>query len=493
MAIWQAELRTGRSYQAHPRYLSYIPPETDVVNYLIGCAMLGVGTTPQGVNIAGVMEAKDQLGFPLYDDVTVQVARRSAKTTSIQAVFLGRSSRTPDYRTIQTAQDGTRASGVMKQMIKDLKRTDRREDKDRPWMDFASTGREYVQWDNDAHWHVVAPDPGSYRSKAASALWFDETGELDPVKTDDLEAGALPTMDTREDGQVVKSGTPGKVRLGMAWRTLEAARAKPESLGIVDYSVRESEVITPEQCADVEMWYRVHAGLACGLTKLATIQKRYDTMDLHKFTAEYLCAWPSDVTKSALDMDTYDEQTVAPETAPAEFTLAYDCEINGQAAAISGGWVAENGKHRMQLLDHRRGVNWLTEELYRAHKRHPRVRIAYDPIGQNAAVAMNLQRLKDFNNDVLLPVTMRDLSSAAALVAQGLDREEEDRQLQISEDETLRRAATNCVWRDSGDNRLFGRKGGNDVSGIISGSLALQVAVKTPRRRREALPDTLTG
>lgn len=493
MAIWQAEQKTGREYRAHPRYLSYIPPDTDVANYLIGVAMLGVSATPQGVNIAGVMEAKDSMGFPLYDDVTVQVARRSAKTTSIQAVFLGRSSRTPDYRVIQTAQDGTRASGVMKQMIKDLKRVDRRPDKERPWMDFASTGREYVEWSDGAHWHVVAPDPGSYRSKAASALWFDETGELDPVKTDDLEAGALPTMDTREDGQVVKSGTPGKVRLGMAWRTLEAARAKPEALGIVDYSVRESEVITPEQCADVDMWYRVHAGLACGLTKLATIQKRYDTMDLHKFTAEYLCAWPSDVTKSALDMDVYDEQTVAPQDAPQEFTLAYDCEINGQAAAISGGWVTDEGRNRMQLLDHRRGVNWLTEELYRAHKRWPRTKIRYDPIGQNAAVAMNLQRMKDFNNDALEPVTMRDLSSAAALVAQGLDKEADPRTLEISEDETLRRAATNCVWRDSGDNRLFGRKGGNDVSGIISGSLALQGAVKTPRRRREALPDTLTG
>ena len=488
MAIWAAEQRTGRTFRAEPRYLSPIPPKTDVANYLIGVAMLGVGPTPQGVNIAGVMEAKDSLGFPLYDDVTVQVARRSAKTTSVQAVFLGRSSRRDDYRTIQTAQDGTRASGVIKQMLKDMKRADRRDDKDRPWMDYASTGREYIEWDNGAHWHVVAPDPGSYRSKAADALWFDETGELDPVKTDDLEAGALPVMDTREDGQVVKSGTPGKVRLGMAWRTLEAARAKPTTLGIVDYSAKDSEAVTAEQISDPEMWFRVHPGLAAGLTKLATIQKRYDTMDLHKFIREYLCIWPADISKSALDMQAWAAQLVAPVAAPEDFALAFDCEITGQAGAISGGWVAGD-KHRIQLLDHRRGVNWMVEELSRAHFKHPRVRIAYDPIGQNAVIALGLQRVPRFNPAVLLPVSMRDLSAGAALVAQGLD----GGALEISEDGTLTKHAQNATWRDSGDNRLFGRKGGGDISGMVSGSLALQTALKARPARREALPPTVTG
>jgi len=451
--------------------------------------MLGVGATPQGVNVAGVMEAKDAQGFPLYDDVTVQIARRSAKTTSIQAVLLGRSSKRPDYRTIQTAQDGTRASGVITQMIKDMKRVDRRDVKERPWRDFASTGREYVEWDEGAHWHVVAPDPASFRSKAADAIWFDETGELDPVKTDDLEAGALPVMDTREDGQVIKSGTPGKVRAGMAWRTLEAARANPGALGIVDYSAKESEVVTAENIQDQSMWYRVHAGLAAGLTKLATIQKRYETMDLHKFIREYLCVWPSDVTKSALDMERFAEQLVAPEAAPDDFALAFDCEISGQAGAISGGWVRPDGVHRMQLLDHRRGVQWMVEELSKAHFANPRARIAYDPIGQNSVIALGLQRVQRFNPKVLVPVTMKDLSAGAALVAQGLD----GRTLEISEDGTMTKAAQNATWRDSGDNRLFGRKGGADISGMISGSLALQTAVKTPTQRREALPPTVTG
>jgi hypothetical protein len=205
MAVWAAEQRTRRTFRAEPAYLSPIPPDTDVSAYLTGLDMLGVGMTPQGVNVAGVMEALDDDGLPLYDDVTIQIARRSAKTTSVQAVFLGRSSSRRGYRTIQTAQDGTRASGVIKQMIRDIELTDPREPKTRDWLSYASTGREYLEWNNGAHWHVVPPDPGSFRSKAADAIWFDETGELDPLKTADLRR-----WDRK--GLITAARTPGGYR-----------------------------------------------------------------------------------------------------------------------------------------------------------------------------------------------------------------------------------------------------------------------------------------
>lgn len=490
MAVWAAEQRTGRTFLAVPAYLSPIPARTDVSAYLIGLDMLGVGMTPQGVNVAGVMEALDDDGLPLYDDVTIQIARRSAKTTSVQAVLLGRSARRRGYRSIQTAQDGTRASGVIKQMIRDMELVDTREPKTREWQTFASTGREYLEWTHGAHWHVVPPDPGSFRSKAADLIWFDETGELDPAKTGDLEAGALPVMDTRESGQVVKSGTPGKLRAGMAWNTLKAARDSPDTLGIVDYSAKESEVVTEDQIADPALWFRVHPGLASGLTKLKTIQKRYDTMDLHKFIREYLCVWPADMTKSALDLDRWDALTVDPADVPDDFALSFDCEISGQAAAISAGWVDPvTGKHRIQLIDHRRGVRWLTEELARASARFPRARISYDPIGQNSVVAMELQRVPKFRAAALKPMNLREMSAAAALIAQGLDAET----LEIGEDAVLRKAAENATWRESGDNRLFGRRGGADISGLIAGGNALHTAVQSRPRQRLAIPDTLTG
>jgi hypothetical protein len=143
----------------------------------------------------------------------------------------------------------------------------------------------------------------------------------------------------------------------------------------------------------------------------------------------------------------------------------------------------------MQLLDHRRGVNWMVEELARAHFRNPKAKIAYDPIGQNSVIALQLQRVERFNPKALVPVSMRELSAGAALVAQGLDA----RTLEISEDATMTKAATNATWRDSGDNRLFGRKGGGDISSIISGSLALHTAVKARPRGARKLPGTVTG
>ena len=213
-------------------------------------------------------------------------------------------------------------------------------------------------------------------------------------------------------------------------------------------------------------------------------------MDLAKFIREYLCVWPADLTKSALDMERWDALTVAPVDAPADFALCFDCEINGQSASISAGWVDPvTGKHRIQLLDKRRGVQWLTEELARGSAAFPRVRIAYDPIGQNAVVAMALQRVPKFRAAALKPMNLREMSAAAALVAQGLDGET----LEISEDSELRKDAEAATWRESGDNRLFGRRGGADISGMISGAGALHTAVQSRPRQRLTIPDTLTG
>lgn len=490
MAVWAAEQRTRRPFQCEPSYLSPAPADTDVSAYLLGLDMLGVGMTPQGVHIAAVMEARDPDGFPLYDDVTVQLARRSAKTTSIQAVLLGRSAIRRGYRTIQTAQDGTRASGVIKQMIREMELEDPRPVKERPWLTYSSTGREYLEWEHGAHWHVVPPDPSSFRSKAADAIWFDEAGELDPAKTSDLEAGALPVLDTRDDGQVAKSGTPGTVRAGMFWNALDAARGQPGTLGIVDYSAREADTVTDEQIADPALWLAHHPGLASGLTKLATIQKRHDTMDLSKFIREYLCVWPPDTSRSALDLDRFDALTVPAELEPPDgFALSYDCEMTGAAAAVSAGWVDPDGTRRAQLLEHRRGTGWVVEYLARANARFPRARIAYDPIGQNSVVALGLARVPKFRQTALKPLTLRDMSAAAAVVAQGLD----DETIRFGDDVVLRKSVENATWRSSGDSRLFGRRGGNDISGLISASAAVHTVVAERPRSRVAVPATVAG
>lgn len=478
--------------KAVPRYLSPIPAATDVSVAAAGYAMLGMELLPQGELVAGVLEAQRPDGRPLYKDVTVQIPRRATKTTTIQAVLLGRCTARKGYRVIQTAQDGTRASMVFMDMVRTMEMVDPRDAKDRDWKVFASTGREYIQWKNGSRWWVAPPKASSFRGLAADVLFFDEAGEYDLALTAELQAGALPVMDTRPHGQIIKAGTPGLSRDGLFWTSLEAARAKPEQYGIVDYSAKDSEVISEEQAGDPELWERVHPGYASGLTDLETLQQRWDTMDMPTFVREYLCVWPPDSTKSAFNMTAWGNSAVPRLEAPPEsagWALGYDVDIGASAAALAVGWFDADGHPHVQLIENLAGAHWLPDELQKAQAKNPYIEIGYDNIGDNIAVAQAVTRRARFNASRLKPLALRDVAASTATVASALDIGT----FQHGEDAALTTAVLNAVWRESGNSRLLGRKHGKSICCILACIHALAAAANAKPRTRVRIPEVVSA
>lgn len=477
--------------KAHPRYLSDISPAVDLTAAETGYALLGMDLLPQGRLVAGVLEDVRPDGRPRYKDVTVQIPRRATKTTTIQAVLLGRCTKRKGYRVIQTAQDGTRASMVFMDMVRTMEMVDPREPKERDWKVFASTGREYIQWKNGSRWWVAPPKASSFRGLAADALFFDEAGEYDLALTAELQAGALPVMDTRPMGQIIKAGTPGLSRDGLFWTSLEAARAQPDRYGIVDYSAKDSEVISEEQAGDPELWERVHPGYACGLTDLETLQQRWDTMDMPTFVREYLCVWPPDSSKSAFNMTDWDNSGTdaleAPDGLP--WALGYDVAIGSSASALAAGWFDADGYPHVQLLDHRAGAHWLPDELLKAQLKHPRIATGYDNIGDNIAVAQAVTRRPRYSARKLKALPLRDVAAATATVAAHLDQGT----FHHATDATLRQAVLNAVWRESNNSRLLGRKHGKDISPMLACIHALAAASTARTGSRLETPSAMTG
>jgi hypothetical protein len=492
-AVELANMATQGLLAARPAHRSPVPEGTDVAEAHQGAAMLGLPLTPQGVQVALLLNARDPFGRPLYDDCTIQIPRRATKTTSIQCTLLGRCENRPGYRVIQTAQDGTRASAVFMDMVRTLEMQEPDESK-RNWVVFKSTGREYLQWKNGSRWWVGPPKASTYRGLAADILWFDESGELDPAESDELMAGALPVMDTRPDGQVIKSGTPGLVRAGNFWASLDAARARPDELGILDYSAEDYEVVTALQAADPRLWYRVHPGLASGLTSLKTIRKRFATMGLAEFIREYLCVWPPDTTRTALDLEKWAAQGVQPVAEPpaGAWALGYDIAIGGAAGAIAAAWFDENLEPHVQLMAHRPRSAWVVDELALAQKKHPRVRIGYDSIGDNIATAQALGRKPRFNSKRLVSLQLRQVAAATAVLATNTDAGTMHHAISRAIDN----AAASATWRQSGGSRLFGRQHGKDISALLACAHALAAAAELRRGSDEGdsmVLDTITS
>lgn len=484
---------------AQPRYLSEIPEGTSLEHAEAGAILQGLPMTPQGRNIAGVLAAEGTAPIldrktgeptgrcrPLYRTVVVEVGRRATKTTSIQNELLGRCLKIPGYRVVSTAQDGTRASAFMRDMMTYLE-AENPDRSARGWTPYNSQGREEIRFDNGSIWWVVKPEPGAFRGRAADVMWFDEAGELSPEKSADLVAGALPIMDTRPAGQLIISGTPGKVRAGLLWDYLEAGRAGKPGIGIVEYSADEHA----DPYSD-EVLLSVHPGPGSGLTPLEILQERRENMPLPQFMAEYLCVWPPDSTTTALDLKKWAAGHCDPLAGPppgVPWGIGFNVGMEAEQAAVAVAWIDEDGELHGQLMDHRPGVAWLPAYLAKASHRHPRVRIGYDSIGPNIAAAQALARVPKFRERQLKALTFPEVKAGTSLLAQSV----EALTFHHPEDASLDTSAGNAAWRESNGSRLFQRKAGRDISPLLAMVHAAAIASTEKRRSSLEMPAAMTG
>lgn len=491
--------------RAAPRYLSPIPEGTDIEYAHVGARLQRLPTTPQGELVAGVMEAKDDEGLPIYSQITVQIPRRSTKTTTIQNVLLGRCASIPGYVVVSTAQDGTRASEFLSDLMDQIENhvndicEQRNDELEAAWDGegngpeeftfkdglaelgirqlYRSQGREFIKWRNGSKWKAVPPEAPKLRGKGVRVIWVDEGGEMDPETSPTLLAGALPMLDTNPDGQIIISGTPGRVRAGAFWEALEKARSAPERFGIVDYS--GDDFVDPH---NEDNWWLIHPGLACGLTSIKVLRERHEGMAIDLFMMEYLCVWPPDSKVTALNLKNWDTTKFdALEQPPADYVwgIGYDVAPDGTEACVSVAWLDAAGDPWVQVMRHRAGGSaWLEDYLARALATFPKVPIGYDSIGENIAVAQQLARRPRFRKAQLKSLNLKDVGAATAMLAQANER----LALRHAEHPALDTSVRNAGWRQAGDTRLFSRKAGQ-ITPLMSGIHALAVVVAAPQKR----------
>lgn len=333
-------------------------------------------------------------------------------------------------------------------------------------------------------------------------MWFDEAGELDVESSADLLGGALPVMDTRDDGQVIVSGTPGLIRAGLFWDYLEQGRQDAGQYGILEYSAGDfAEVFILNEDGEAtdepntDLWFKVHPGLACGLTALRKLLKRWETMDLPTFMREYLCIWPPDSTVTALNLTnwaaTAGEHLAAPPEVP--WGIGWDVAIGGASAAVAVAWYDAADEPHVQVMKHKPGSGWVAADVAAALLTHRNAAVAYDNIGDNITVAQALGRMEKVKASHLKRVfglQLKEVAAATAALAQANDRLE----LHHATHKGLDKAVENAAWREAGGSRLFMRKAGAELTTLLACVHALAAAGKAKRKRSSgAVPDAALG
>lgn len=467
---------------AHPTHLSRIPAGTDIGTAVYGAGLLGMPLFRQGEEVAALLCAQDAAGSRLYPEVVIVKPRRSSKSTATWSEIIGRCATRPGTRVLFTAQDGTRAREIMLDEVMESLRANGFELAGIGTFRIAN-GSEAIRFANGSLIRVVPPKPAIFRSKAADVIYLDELGEYDPGLAEELLAAALPLMDTREDPQLIMSGTPSPARAGLLWDKLqEGIDPKKKRVGVLAYMIRDGESSTRldkngEEILNRSVLLRVHPGIGT-LTTYARIRNRFENMTRRKFEMEYLCRFPEDPDSAAIASETWrgcSAGGVLP-ARPERVGIGYDVEPDGSAAALCLAWRDDAGRPHVELVAFDPGTDWLPARAQAAHKKY-RAAVAYDQIGANTDPAERLNRLRVRLDGLAL----KAIQGAAARLVDEIARG----RLRHYDQPDLDAAVSGLTWRNVGDaGRLFGRRSSSSpVSPMVAASVALWSYDKTHRSR----------
>ncbi|MEO8261643.1 MAG: hypothetical protein ABI566_03650, partial [Pseudolysinimonas sp.] len=343
---------------------------TDRAEFLSGCHLLGLlsgGKTlkPQQLVVADALAG----GEPYF---ALLMPRRSTKTTDLFAVALGRCLERDGYM-VAYAQctTGLKARDrFRKDIVAPLERMFRGvPESARPFHIKRTGGSERVEFDNGSVFQVFPPEGAAFRSDAFDLIILDEAGEASPEMGEDLLAGVLSTMDTRDGAQLVIAGTAAKYRTGnLLWDYLQDGRARTNRTGILEFAAPES---TSED--DLNDWAVVeklvlaaHPGLKTeavpdNLTDLETAKERW-VKQRARFVQEYLSIFgTAGATTGLMNFDQWKAGALKgplPKP-PARFAMAIAVHPNQTSACIVAAWRVR-GKARLLVIDYRTTIDWLS-------------------------------------------------------------------------------------------------------------------------------------
>ena len=496
----------------------YVTTEQTRAEFLEGARLLrldrmtragdgGTGPTPIQLAIADMLNA----GYFING---ILEPRRTTKTTSIQAVLLGRCSLREDYVVGWTlATTGAKASErFRKDIVAPITRL-YPNPKDMPFTVNVGKGTEHMHWPTMGSWfNVYAPGGDGFRSGGFDAGWVDEGGEAEPELSEDLTIAVLPTMDTKPGAQFIVSGTGAKYRDGnLLWDTLNDPTA-----GVIRHSV--PDMIDPEE---LEAWEpdadhprarvralieKYHPGVGW-TTPIEAVQRNYEKFPREKFNMEYLGLFGSEGSNVGLIPPAQWERTVVGgqlPPPPKRFAMAIAIHPDGLWASVGVAWhhdeaptdlvsealrldggadEATPARVGIGLLHHQQGTSGFANRVLALARKY-KTDIIYDQLSQSAGVEVETLS-RAMPRPTLTPATTVDVRRAATKVLQGLDPEHDTirhwRQSQL--DNAVAIAVKRSIGSAGGFG--FGRPKGDyaaDITPVEACSLALHFLPETKKK-----------
>lgn len=404
--------------------------------------------------------------------------RRSTKTTSIQAVLLGRCMLREDYVVGWTLAkaDGQKATATRFKVdiVSHLERLwpDKR---NAPFKWSTSNGHEHIRWPQSGSWfNVFAPGNDAFTSGGFDVAWIDEAQDASPALTEDFLTSIPPTLDGRPGAQLVASGTAPDFRDGnLLWQMLY----HPEGAHIQHGIPEDTDPELLENWETVEpLVLASHSNLGF-YTSLEDVRSNFHTMSPKAFQREYLSLAGTEGGNTPLiNQANWQDSTLEemPEEPPRVFALSAFVHRDGLYASVAAAWKDKDERIHICLLHHQEGVKGFGKKLLLIARKHKR-RIIFD--SWSNATEVELRQLREARpRPEERPVSTRDVARAAVNFIKQLN----EGNLRHYNQPELNGAAEIAVKRtfSTGNGWAFGLpKGGEelDITGLEAAALAAYV------------------
>jgi hypothetical protein len=295
------------------------------------------------------------------------VPRQCGKTTWVFDDTLGRCLEEPDLHCAYTAQTGAQASERFGERLAQLPSTPlatyihgRRSQGSERMTVRSLTGAtpSYVK--------AFPPRDGALRGSALDRVMVDESQGVNELLGVGLDQTILPTFTTRPRRQLLLIGTAGTDDSVYLARYLALARGGAEGVALVEYGASEDD--DPE---DPAVWWRVHPGLAAGLTDEAALRSALQVMGRESFAREYLNVWASSGTRLVpLKVWNACRRVKAAPRPGVSPVLAVDVAADGSATAILACWPDLDGVPVLEVVAYAPGIDWAAARLDELRRKH---------------------------------------------------------------------------------------------------------------------------
>nr|WP_274637068.1 hypothetical protein [Microbacterium bovistercoris] len=372
--------------------------------------------------------------------------RRTTKTTSVQAVLLGRCTYREDYQVGWTMlTTGAKASErFRKDIVAPIERL-YPSAKARPMTVNVGKGTEHLAFTNGSFLNVYTPNGDGFRSGGFDVAFADEGGEADVDLSLDIAVAVIPTMDTKVGAQFIIAGTGGRVRSGnLMWDNLQDPDAGVLWHGIPDTTDPAAlEAWEPDdqhpRARMRELIEAAHPGVGY-TTPIESVKRSFDKMPREQFLREYGGQFGTEGAADVLIPPAWWESAARdaqPTATPRDAVAALKVHHNGTCASLVVSWTQEHHDlvsaaleldgivdpskrvRVMWLLHWQTGTDGLANAVLNHMRRMPRVPLVYDAYGHTEAIAQQLTKARP--RPILVKAARNDIPVSTVKLLQGLE------------------------------------------------------------------------